>query len=135
MKKTFTNPNHVEVIFTGDGIVFSGEKQKEQIYFPYGSIDLIKMSLLGILQVQSHARICTFAVERTDRAEMKKMISYALQALKTAPAAAVQILHNDCDDPAVSTEEQLKQLKSRFIQGLISKEEYDLRKKLLKEEA
>ena len=133
MKKSFKNKDQVEVIFTDEGVTFYGIGQ--EVYFPYGCIDEIRMSLLGILQVNHLANICSFTVDHKDRKEMKEMIKYAREAMKTAPEGELQIFGTDsaCDENAgLSPEEQLKKYKEQFIQGTISKEEYDLHKRQLK---
>ena len=66
MRKVFENSGSLKCIFTDDGITFYGSRQ--EVYFPYGCIDSIKMSLMGVLQAVSHIQICSFAVDRKDRA-------------------------------------------------------------------
>ena len=128
MKTVFTNPDKLQCIFTDDGVTFCGATQ--DAYMPYGCIDSISLSLMGILQATSRSQICTFTIDRKDRGEVKEMIRFAKEAMKTAPKAEFQLL--DKAQSGLSPEEQLKQLKQQFIQGAISKEEYDARKRLLK---
>ena len=136
MKKSFKNKDQVEVIFTDEGVTFYGAEQ--EVYFPYGCIDEIRMSLLGILQCNHLANVCSFAVDHKDRKEMKEMIQFAREAMKTAPEGELQIFDNTKKDASeqvsgdLSPEEQLKKYKEQFIQGIISKEEYDLHKRQLK---
>lgn len=132
MKKVFRNSSQTEVIFTDEGITFYGEHQ--EVHYPYGCIDSIHFSLLGVLQVGSSVRICCFAVDRKDRTEMKSVLKYVKTAMASAPKAEAQVFDRcpdiPCDLPA---EEQLKRYKALFIQGSISKEEYDIRKTQLKD--
>ena len=135
MRKSFKNPDRVEVIFTEEGVTFYGAQQ--DVHFPYGCLDTVRLSLLGVLQVVSKSSVACFAVNRADRAEMKKMVAYARNAMKTAPKASVEVV--DLSQEAqvsgeLPPEEQLKQYKALFIQGAISKQEYDLRKRQLKAE-
>ena len=136
MKKKFSNANHVRCVFTDEGVTFCGETQ--DVYFPYGAIDDISLSLMGILQASHRAQFCTFAVDRKDRAEVKEMIRFARKAKASAEPAEVQFIDLKKQDEAagvsadLSPEEQLKKYKMLFIQGAISKEEYDAKKRLLK---
>ena len=136
MKKSFKNSSHVECIFTDEGITFYGDQQ--EVFFPYGCIDSIKLSLFGILQATCGTQICSFAVDHKEKAEMKEMVKYAKDAMATAPKAEPQIIdltkkdEKDIVSSDLSPEEQLKQYKAQFIQGIISKEEYDARKRQLK---
>ena len=135
MKKSFVNPDRVEVIFTEEGVTFYGAQQ--DIFFPYGCLDTVRMSLLGVLQVVSRSSVACFAVNRADRAEMKKMVAYAKEAMKTAPKDTVKVIDLNQEtqvSAALSPEEQLKQYKTLFIQGAISKQEYDVKKRQLKAE-
>ena len=135
MRNAFTNSDHLQVIFTDEGITFYGAQQA--VYYPYGSLDLVKMSLLGILQVASGTRICSFAVDHKDRAKVKEMIRYARDAMKTAPKAESQLIDTAAKTGAeqvpadLPAEEQLRRYKSLFVQGVISKEEYDVAKRRL----
>ena len=136
MEKAFSNASQVQCIFTDNGITFTGTEQ--EIFFPYGCIDSLKMSLMGILQATSRARVCTFAVDRKDRAEVKEAVKAAHEAMKTAPFGEVQVIDtNDKNgqekvSSELSPEEQLKEYKAMFVQGIISKEEYDAKKVLLR---
>ena len=136
MKKSFKNHDNVEVIFTDEGITFYSKDQ--EVYFPYGCLDTVRISLLGVLQVVSRSSVASFAVERGDRAGMKEMIAYATEAMKTAPKDQVQVISlSDCSreievSQDLSPEEQLQKYKALFIQGAISKQEYDLKKRQLK---
>ena len=132
MKKVFENSSQVKCVFTDDGITFCGPRQ--EVYFPYGAVDSIKLSLLGVLQVKHRTQIGSFAVDHKDRDELKKMIKFAEEARKTAPQGEIQII-NLSKRSAVSKlppEEQLKHYKEQFIQGAITKEEYEARKRQLK---
>ena len=132
MKKTFTNRTGMECTFTDEGITFL-DKNRE-IYYPYGGLDSIAMSLLGILQAVCQGQVCTFAVNHQDRKEVKELIKTAKAAKETAPygdPVVVNFTQRD-DIPAdLPAEEQLKRYKALFVQGAISKEEYDARKRIL----
>ena len=134
MKKVFRDKNQLECIFTEEGISFYGAKQEVSV--PYGAIDSINMSLLGILQVTHRAQVFTFTVARGDKAEMKEMIRYAREAMGTAPKEELKIIDRSAQaglvDSSLPPEEQLKQYKTLFIQGQISKDEYDLKKRQLR---
>ena len=134
MKKVFRDKNQLECIFTEEGISFYGAKQEVSV--PYGAIDSINMSLLGILQVTHRAQVFTFTVARGDKAEMKEMIRYAREAMGTAPKEELKIIDRSAQavlvDSSLSPEEQLKHYKTLFIQGQISKDEYDLKKRQLR---
>ena len=134
MKQVFRNKDQLECIFTQDGVSFCGTKQ--EVYLPYGAIDSINMSLLGILQVTHRAQVFTFTVNRADKAAIKEMIRFTREAMKTAPKEELKIMdlskQTELVDSALSPEEQLKQYKTLFIQGQISKDEYDMKKRQLK---
>ena len=93
-----------------------------------------------MLQATCHTQICSFAVDHKDRAEMKEMIRYAREAMQTAPRAEMQLfdLTKKAEKDRVSAdlpaEEQLKQYKAQFIQGIISKDEYDAKKRQLQKD-
>lgn len=75
MKTVFANSGGVQCIFTDEGLTFSGNGQ--EVYYPYGSLDTVKISLMGVLQASCRTRVCSFAVDRKDRAKAKEMIQYA----------------------------------------------------------
>ena len=131
MREAFQNKSQVSCTFTEDGVSFGGKEQ--EVFFPYSCIDTISMSLLGILQVNYRSKVCTFAVDRPDRARVKEMIRYAKEAMKTAPDAEIRTIDLTKGsagqvDPSLPPEEQLHQYKALFIQGVISKEEYEAHK-------
>ena len=133
MKKIFSNSSQLQCVFTDDGVGFYGPRQ--EVYFPYGSIENISMSLLGILQVNRRSLVCTFApAGHGDRSELREMVKFARAAMKTAPEAEPQVMDAKSHkaDDGLSPEEQLKQYKTMFVQGVISKEEYDAKKRLLR---
>ena len=136
MRKAFSNSNHVQCIFTDESVTFYGDEQA--VCLPYGCIDEIKMSLLGVLQATSHTRICSFTVDHRDRAEVKEMVKYVRKAMTTAPKAELQVIDLVAKDEKnavpndLPPEEQLKMYKAQFVQGIISKEEYDAKKLQLK---
>ena len=135
MKQSFRNSSQVECIFTDEGITFYGAEQ--EVYFPYGCIDSIKMSFMGVLQATCHTKICCFAVDRGDKSTMKEMIQYARKAMATAPRAEPQVIdltkksESEIIPSDLPPAEQLKRCKALFIQGIISKEEYDAKKRQL----
>ena len=133
MKKIFTNPTRVQCLIDDDGISFYGGDQ--EVFFPYGSIDTLHMSILGVLQVTHRAQVCNFAVNRADRAEMKEAFAFAKEANQKAPAREPEFIkiRQEAQVPVdLPVEEQLKQYKTLFVQGAISKAEYDAKKRLLK---
>ena len=135
MKKLFTNPTRVQCLIDDDGISFYGGDQ--EVFFPYGSIETLHMSILGVLQVSHRAQVCNFAVNRADRAEMKEAFAFAREANKNAPAATPEFIkiRQQVQVPVdLSAAEQLKQYKALFIQGAITKAEYDAKKRLLRAE-
>ena len=136
MRNAFTNSDRLQVIFTEESVTFYGV-DRQAVYFPYGSLDLIKMSMLGILQAASGKRICSFAVAHKDRAQVKEMVRYARDAMKTAPREECRLIDlsgkADADQvPAdLPAAEQLRRYKALFVQGVISREEYDVAKRRL----
>ena len=136
MTTLLKNASRQECVFTDEGVTFYGVKQ--EVYMPYGCLDSISMSFLGILQAACGKHICSFAVDRKDRAIAKEMVKFAKQAMLTAPKEELKFidLTQKSEDEVVSSdlspEEQLKQYKQQFIQGVISKDEYDAKKRLLK---
>ena len=135
MKKVFRNSSKLECIFTEEGITFYGAEQ--EVYFPYGCIDSIKMSFMGVLQATCHTKICCFAVDRADKSAMKEMVKFAKEAMVSAPKAEPQVIDLTHKSEAETVpadlppEEQLKRYKALFIQGILSKEEYDAKKRQL----
>ena len=132
MRNVFTDANNMQCIFDDEGVTFSDPKQ--EVFFPYGSIDTAKLSLLGVLQIASIPTVCTFLVDRKDRAQVKAMVKHTQQAMKTFPKAKPRVLDLTKGaqvDSGLSPEEQKKQLKALFVQGVISKEEYDARRRQL----
>ena len=134
MKKVFTNKTQVQLVFTDEGIGFYDSRQ--EMFFPYGSIDTLHMSLLGILQVTHLSRVCTFAVNSADRADVKTLIRSAKEAMakaeRTEPRFVDLTKQAALVDAGLSSEEQLRQYKTLFIQGIITREEYNAKKQLLK---
>ena len=135
MKKEFQDAHGLQCIFTDEGVTFDDKQQ--EIYMPYGSLDMIRISMLGVLQATSHATACNFAVARADRAEAKEMVKFARAAMETAPRAELQKFDHSKDERLnvsadLSPEEQLRRYKQLFVQGAISKAEYDLKKQQLK---
>lgn len=130
MKEVFTNANHVTCVFTDKGVIFFGARQ--EAFYPYGCIDSLRMSLLGILQVVHRNQIMTFAVDNKDRKRMKEMLKATRETIQNADFAQPVISDKQDRVPEdLPAEEQLKQYKGLFVQGVISKEEYDLKKVIL----
>ena len=135
MKKIFTNPTRVQCLIDDDGISFYGGDQ--EVFFPYGSIDTLHVSILGVLQVTHRSQVCNFAVNRADRAEMKEAFAFAKEANQKAPACTPEFIkiRQEAQVPVdLPAAEQLKQYKAMFVQGAISKPEYDAKKRLLRGE-
>ena len=130
MTEVFTNANHVTCIFTEQGVVFTGAKQ--DAFYPYGCIHSLRMSLLGILQVVHRNQILTFAVDHKDRARMKDMIRRSKEALSAGAGGEPCVLEKgNLVSADLPKEEQLKKYKGLFVQGVISKDAYDLEKLVL----
>ena len=134
MRTVFQNKGQVQCVFTEEGVSFAGPQQEVNV--PYGAIDSINLSLLGILQVTHRAQVFTFAVNRADRAAVKDMLRYAKDAMRTAPEGELKIIdlskQADLVDSSLPPEEQLKRWKTLFVQGVISKAEYDMKKRQLR---
>ena len=131
MSKVFHDKFQMECTFWEDGISFCNVRRN--VFYPYGSLDTLSLSLLGVMQAVSHSLVCCFTVDRKDKAEIKDLVKQAREAMKTAPAgeAVVLDLDNLPVDHSGSAEDQLKQYKALFVQGVISKPQYDMMKKLL----
>ena len=134
MRNAFTDANNMQCIFDDEGVTFADPKQ--EVFFPYGSIDNVKLSMLGVLQIASIPTVCTFLVDRKDRSAVKAMVKHTQQAMKTAPKAKPRVIDLSKSagdvDADLSPEEQLKHYKALFVQGVISKEEYDAHKRQLR---
>ena len=131
MSKVFHDKFQMECSFTEEGITFCNSKRS--VYFPYGCLDSLNLSFLGVMQAMSRAQVCCFTVEKQDKAEIKDLVKKAREAMKTAARAeAVIIDHEQIHvDQSLSPEEQLKQYKAQFVQGVLSKDQYDFMKKKL----
>ena len=131
MSKVFHDKFQMECTFWEDGISFCNVRRN--VFYPYGSLDTLNLSLLGVMQAVSHSLVCCFTVDRKDKAEIKELVKKAKEAMKTAPdgEAVVLDLDNLPVDQTQSAENQLKQYKALFVQGVISKAQFDLMKKLL----
>ena len=135
MNRKFQNEAKILVLFSDSGILFYDPRNA--VYFPYGCIDSIKLSLLNVLQVLSRPQVCNFAVDRGDKAAMKEAMAFAKEAMKTAPRASVQVYavpqygSENYVDPSLPAEEQLKQYKSQFVRGAISRDELEIHKAVL----
>lgn len=133
MKKVFQDKNKMECVFTDEGITFCDSRR--EIYYPFGALDSLELSLLGVMQAVCHAQVCCFSVPFKDRAEFKECYKMAREAMKTAPRAEAVVIdrtQQNSVDRNLPPEEQLKQYKAQFVQGKISKDQYDAMKRLLK---
>ena len=132
MEKAYYDRFKMMCMVTEEGILFSNSLR--DVYYPYGCIDSLNLSLLGVLQVVSRAHVCCFTASREDKAEIKALVKQAKAAMKQAAPAEPVVLEQDTLglDPRTSPDLQLQQLKAMFVQGVISKEVYDLKKRLLK---
>ena len=131
MSRVFHDKFQMECTFLEDGITFCNSKRN--VYFPYGSLDSLNMSFLGVMQAVSHALVCCFTADKKDKAEIKELLKQAKEKMKTAPRedAVLVDLEKIHVDQSLSPEEQLKQFKTHYIQGVISKDQYDLMKRIL----
>ena len=131
MKKAFHDKFQMECTFMDEGIAFCNSKKN--VYFPYGCMDSLNLSLLGVLQAVSHAQVCCFTVQKQDKGEIKELVKQAKAAMKTAPAADAVVIEMDKIhvDSSLPHEEQLRQYKAHFVQGMIAKEQYDFMKRML----
>lgn len=88
------------------------------------------------MQVTHRAQVFTFAVNRGDRAAMKEMLRYTKEAMSNAPEGELKIIdlskQADLVDSSLPPEEQLKRWKTLFVQGVISKDEFDMKKRQLR---
>ena len=138
MNMKFRNNADMQVLFTDSGITFYDPRNA--VYFPYGCIDTIKLSILSVLQVMSHPQVCNFAVEYADKAAMKQAMSFAKDAMKTAPKASAQVFsipqygNENYVDPELPADEQLKRYKSQFVRGVISREVFEIHRAILRSE-
>ena len=135
MREVFTNATRIQCIIDDEGISFYSGQQ--EIFFPYGSMDTLRLNLLGVLHVACGEQICSFAVDKADRSAMKEVLQQARQANADAPAGKAQYipLRQEVQVPVdVPAKEQLRRSKALFIQGAISKAEYDSKRRLLRGE-
>ena len=131
MKTVFHDKHNMECIFTDEGVTFCDSRR--DIFYPYGCLDSLELSFLGIMQAVCRSQVCCFNVSHKDRAEVKKLIAFARGEMASHSSGRPVIIekyqvHVDENLPA---EEQLKQFKAMFVQGILSKEQYDLKKRLL----
>ena len=131
MKKDFTDKFQMECTFTEEGIYFCNSRR--DVYFPYDCMDSLSLSLLGVMQAVSHAQVCCFTVSRQDKAEIRELVKKAKEAMKTAPKAdpVVVDLEKLPVDGTLPAEEKLKQYKALYVQGVLSRDQYQLMKEVL----
>ena len=132
MKRKFSNADHLQCVFTDDGISLYSRQQL--IYFPYGSLESIKLNRFGILQIPHKDILCAFEVEQKDRKAMEDLVTETREKMKTADKSTMEMIDLKHKDPALTVsmdlddQEQFRQYKIQFLQGLISPEEYHARK-------
>ena len=133
MSKVFYDKYQMACSFWQDGVAFCNSKR--EVFYPYGCLDSLNMSLLGIIQAKSRAQVCCFAVKREDKAELKALVKDAQQRMKDAARAEPVVLELSelPVDSSLPAEEQLKQYKSLYVQGVLTKEQFSFQKKLLAE--
>ena len=121
----------MQLTVTEEGMLFCNSKR--DIYFPYGCMDSLNMSFLGVIQAVSRGQVCCFTASREDKAELKELVKNGKQAMKAGLHAEPVIvdLEKIHVDQSLSPEEQLKQFKAQYIQGVLSREQYNLMKKIL----
>ena len=94
MKKIFRNTLDHVCIFNDDGVIF----EEHEKFFPYGSIDKIKLNFSGVLTVTHNEISCNFAIYPSDKQAIKEMIDYALAAKKNAkPTTPQEYVKSDND--------------------------------------
>ena len=131
MKAVYENAAKHTVIFTDEGISYYTDMQ--DTYYPYGCLDSVSMSLLGVLQIVYKAQVACFTVEKKDRGAMRETVRQARERMKTAPEAPRRgFLKNFMVPNTLPAEEQLRRYKELYVQGKITKEEYDLKHRYLK---
>ena len=131
MSKVFKDKFQMECSFGTEGVSFCNSKR--DIYFPYGCIDSLNLSFLGVLQAVSRGHVCCFTVGREDKAEIKDLVKKAKEAMKSAPIAepVVVELEQLGLGTGLSAEEQMKQYKAMYVQGVLSREQFDFMKRKL----
>ena len=131
MKKVYRDKFQMECSFTEEGIYFCNSRR--DVYFPYGCLDSLSLSLLGVMQAVSHAQVCCFTVSREDKAEIRELVKKGREAMKKAPKADPVVV--DLDklpvDVNLPAEEKQKQYKALYVQGVLSREQYRLLKEAL----
>ena len=133
MRKVFTDKFQMTCIFEDQGIIFSNVKR--DVYFPFGCLDSLNMSLLGIIQAVSRSQVCCFTVKKEDKAELKELVKQGKAAMRAASGEEAVIVNKSSEDvdPALPKEEQLKLFKAQYVQGVITREQFNLEKKILAE--
>ena len=132
MKRKFSNADHLQCVFTDDGISLYSRQQL--IYFPYGALESIKLNRFGILQIPHKDILCAFEVEEKDRKVMEDLVTEARQKMKTADKSPMELIDLKHKDPSLTVsvdlddQEQFRRYRIQFLQGLISPEEYHARK-------
>ena len=131
MEKVFKDKYQMTCIFDEEGVIFSNAAR--DVYFPYGCLDSLNMSFLGVIQAVSRGQVCCFTAGKADKAELKDCIRKAKEAMKTAGAGEPVILDLSRIgvDAGLSAEEQLKEYKAHYVQGMLSRDQFNLKKRLL----
>ena len=131
MMKVYRDKFQMECSFTEEGIYFCNSRRN--VYFPYGCLDSLSLSFLGVMQAVSRAQVCCFTVSRPDKAEIKELVQKAKEAMKSASRTEPVIV--DLDklpvEGSLPAEEQLKQYKALYVQGMLSRDQFNLMKTVL----
>ena len=133
MKKVFQDKYRMECTFSDAGILFRNSRRVT--YYPYGCLESINLSFMGVMQAVSRAQVCCFIVSRENKAEIKELLKKTRAAMQSAPAAepVVVDLEKLPVDQSLPAEEQLQQFKTLYVQGVITKDQQRLMKEILAE--
>ena len=132
MKHKFSNRDHIECVFTDEGISLYSRQQL--IHFPYGALESIRINSFGMLQIPYKDILCAFEVNQEDLEAVNRQIILTRERMKDAEKAEMQLIDLSHKDPSLEVDcelqekEQFRQYRIQFLQGLISPEEYHARK-------
>lgn len=85
----------ISIIFTEEGIYYKNQGVENK-YYPYGSIDKIKVALLGIeifdkeLNERGKPKSSIFTFNKTNKERILELVAYANQRIQTAPPAKAE---------------------------------------------
>ena len=131
MKIVFQNSVPMTCIFTDEGI--SLYSKSKEAFYPYGCIKSLKMNFMGILILSLGDHEVTYGVEEADRPRVREAVKQAHVLMKTAAPGEPRIYSRSLRvSPKLPPEEQLQQYKQLYISGTLTKDHYDLIKRLLK---